>query len=386
MATDSIFAFDQRKNIDGRTCDIGQCRDCSLLINCTDVQRNILEPQINDRIQALSSDQFYSVDASFLAELIRYIDDSNIVDFLFEQEPNAARGAMMDFGAGRGIVAAKAARFYTEVYAVELTLEVLQQVHAHMPDRDRIHISNDLDQVPDGLDGIISMHVMEHVPELNAMFARLAAKLNPGGVMLFQVPMLRNDYIVRTHYVFFNERAVHALSRLFPLEVVGVWYDTNCDFLTAIVRRPLSPAPAPVAETYRQTSMARGRLEQERGNRTLISGSAARFRGQFGPFAEPRWDDMTVRFATPVDLSTVEIQAVVRIEAAQPVALRIALVSSSGAVAEKWLELSPGWSHIRHHVREFRQLSGTPQLSETVTILFGGETVGVAFEAELALC
>lgn len=234
----SVLPFDQRHDIDGRVCRIGQCRCCHVLINCTDLARDRMAPTTNDQLQALSSDQFYAVDADFLADLDRHVASSHIVDFLFEQVPSLARGSLMDFGASRGIVAASAARQFAQVYAVELTLGVLRQVHAHMRHRDRIHITDDLEHVPSTLDAIISMHVLEHLPELGAMVRRLAAKLNPGGAMLVQVPLLRNDYIVRTHYVFFNERAVFSLAAFAGLDVIGVWYDTDRDFLTAILRRP----------------------------------------------------------------------------------------------------------------------------------------------------
>jgi len=188
----------------------------------------------------MSSDQFYAVDDAFLENLQQSIDQNGMIDFMIQQCPDLKRGVLIDFGAGRGIIAAAASKWFDRVYAAELSLNVLRVVHGRMPNRDKIVLTNDFMSIPEGFDAIASMHVLEHLPNMRDLLDLLTSKLNPGGAIFFQVPMLRKDYMVSVHYTFFNEISARALARELGLTVTGVWFDTNLDFLTCIFRKPRS--------------------------------------------------------------------------------------------------------------------------------------------------
>jgi predicted TPR repeat methyltransferase len=236
-----VVSFEMRKDVDGRLIDLGLCTRCHAVLNLTDLRAQGLGGGNRER-QAMASDAFYEVDPQFIEGLPDAIDRHRMVEFLLEQMPDIHRGVMLDFGAGRGLLAASGAKVFERVHAVEMTLNVLMIVHAYMPGRERVILTDDFTTIGEGVDLIASMHVLEHIPDLKDVLGALVAKLNPGGALFFQVPMLRNDYIVSTHYTFFNEPAVRALAAEHGLDVVGVWFDTDLDFLTAILKKPPQPA------------------------------------------------------------------------------------------------------------------------------------------------
>lgn len=235
--TERLVPFERRLDCDGRECELWMCLNCHVVLNATDLKRHRAGSG-DEALQAMSSDQFYAVDAAFLENIQESIDNNKMIDFMIEKIPNLSRGTLIDFGAGRGIMAASAAKFFDRVYAAELSLNVLEVVHASMPNRDRIILTDDFSAIPDQFDAIVSMHVLEHLPNMRDLLDQLVSRLNPGGALFFQVPLMRKDYIVPVHYTFFNEVAARTLASELNLSVIGVWFDTNLDFLTALFRKP----------------------------------------------------------------------------------------------------------------------------------------------------
>lgn len=235
---ETLRHYEQRLDKDGRVCQITQCADCLVLLNETDLRALAQGVMDNAAMQARSSDDFYAPDAQFKAGFSQLIEENRLIDFMLEMAPLQSRQAFLDFGAGQGIVAATAARHFQSVFAVELSLNVLLETHQFMPDRERIFVSDNIDDLHIRFDAMASMHVLEHIPDLGSVIRMLREKLQPGGVFLFQVPLLRGDYIVPTHYSFLNEVSVRKMAERFDFNVEGVWFDVNLDFLTAIFRRP----------------------------------------------------------------------------------------------------------------------------------------------------
>lgn len=234
----TVRHYEQRLDKDGRVCQISQCADCLVLLNETDLIALAQGETENIALQSQSSDHFYALDEQFKATFNQLIEENRLIDFMLEKAPLQSRQTFLDFGAGQGIVAAAAAKHFQSVFAVELSLNVLLETYQLMPHRERIFVSDDIDVLDIKFNAMASMHVLEHIPELGPLIRMLREKLEPDGVLLFQVPLLRGDYIVPTHYSFFNEVSVRKMAERFDFIVEGVWFDVNLDFLTAIFRRP----------------------------------------------------------------------------------------------------------------------------------------------------
>lgn len=235
----ALTPFERRTDVHGQVYDLWMCLRCHAILNATHL-RLVRTGDDFLSLQADASNNFYAVDDEYLSTVPDQIDACGFFDYLFSVYPKQQRGVMIDFGAGRGIVAGSGAKFFEKVYAAELSLNVLRQVHAVMPNRDRIFVTDDYRSIPDMFDCIASMHVLEHLPNLRDILEDLVARLNPGGSLFFQVPMLLRAHLVCVHYTFFTDVSARSLCRQLGLDVISISYDNDLDFLNCIARKPSS--------------------------------------------------------------------------------------------------------------------------------------------------
>lgn len=236
----NLAPFEQRLGAGGDLYELWLCLSCGVVLNATHL-RTAQADSAQDEVQAETSDIFYSVDPHYLATVPDEIDANTFTDFLFAQCPDLSHRTALDFGAGRGITAAAAAKKFDRVYAAELSDTVLSAVYAVMPQKDKVCLTRDYQSIPEKLDAIYAMHTLEHLPKLRDFLDEFVEKLAPGGALFFQVPMMRRDYLVCVHYTFFNEISCRQMANQIGLELTGVWYDNDQDFLTCIMRKPKSP-------------------------------------------------------------------------------------------------------------------------------------------------
>lgn len=229
-----IVPHARRLGADGRRYDLWSCLACTAVLNGTDLcgagLRDLEE-------QAGSAAEFYALSEEVVARLPEEVAaNGSLVAFLLEHCPDLGRRSFLDFGAGRGCLAAAATAAFDQAFAVELDLSLLRQTLRHLPNADRITLASTAEQLPP-LDAIAAFHVLEHLVDVKAVLGPYVARLNPGGALFFQVPLLRNDYLVHTHYTFFGEAAARAACFRLGLGMVGTWYDEANDFMTCIARQ-----------------------------------------------------------------------------------------------------------------------------------------------------
>lgn len=233
-----LTPFEKRQGNDGVIYDLWLCLKCGTILNATHLKQAQTDSS-QDTLQSDTSDEFYGVDENFLSDVPNQVAADGFTDFLISQCPDLKHGVALDFGAGRGITAASAANVFEKVYAAELTLNVLSLVHERMPRKDRVFLTQDYLSIPEKLDAIYSMHTLEHLPHMRDFVDQFVLKLADGGVLFFQVPLLKRDHLVFVHYTFFTEASCRTLAHETGLDLLGVWYDHSLDFLTCIMRKPL---------------------------------------------------------------------------------------------------------------------------------------------------
>lgn len=102
-----------------------------------------------------------------------------------------ARGACLDYGAGNGEIVLELARrgHPSAYYDVEGESAKFAQYRAQRQNLDvKFHFSRESLGAAGGFDTIFSLDVLEHIPDLAAELDFLASLLNPGGLLLFDVP------------------------------------------------------------------------------------------------------------------------------------------------------------------------------------------------------
>ncbi len=224
-----------RSGQNGRTYDLWSCLACTAVINATDL---CAVGQPVTTVQSESAANFYRPTPEVIKALPNEVaQNRNLIQFLLEHCPDLGRSALLDFGAGRGCLAAAATEVFDLALASELDLTMLNEFLPHLPNNERIRLVSDPRMLPP-LDAIAAFHVLEHLPDVKRVLGPVVAALQPGGALFFQVPLLRSDYLLNTHYTFFSEASARAACSRLGLDVVGVWYDQALDFLTCIARRP----------------------------------------------------------------------------------------------------------------------------------------------------
>jgi 2-polyprenyl-3-methyl-5-hydroxy-6-metoxy-1,4-benzoquinol methylase len=236
----ALSPFERRTDVNGTIFDLWVCLKCHAILNATHLRA---VRQGNDFLdmQAGSSDEFYAIDDAFLAGVPAAIAADGFMGFLFQQYPACPRGVALDFGAGRGISAGAAANFFDRVYAADLTLNALRQVHAVIPQREKVIMTDDYYSIPENFDLIFFSHTLEHLTNMRDILDDLVGRLNPGGALFFQVPLLKKEYLVCVHFTFFTEACCRAMALEFGLDLLGVWYGHELDFLTCIMVKSISP-------------------------------------------------------------------------------------------------------------------------------------------------
>jgi len=94
---------------------------------------------------------------------------------------------VVDFGCGRGLFLAEAAKRASEVMGVELQASYRQGLNDQ-----GIPCVRDLAEVPDGVDAIFMFHVLEHLPQPIEVLREARSKLARGGAIVIEVPHARD--------------------------------------------------------------------------------------------------------------------------------------------------------------------------------------------------
>jgi len=127
-----------------------------------------------------------------------YSNPNPLMNFLFWEriyramkqiEKKEIFGAVLDFGCGSGVMLPFLAERAQEVIAVDINLERLRRIEKEIDFDKKIRFAESHEGIPPkSLDLIIALDVLEHVDNLDTIFAELAALLKPGGEIIVSGP------------------------------------------------------------------------------------------------------------------------------------------------------------------------------------------------------
>jgi len=187
---------------------------------------------LNADRQTASSEEFYAA-----APTSDDIDAMrSILHFLKDHAPGLPTGIAVDFGAGRGVMAAAAASFFTESWALDLSIDVLKRC-ADSYSLKNLHVTDNMADLPASVDVVIAWHTIEHLPDALGVMTSLADRLAPQGALFWQVPIYRPEYVVDTHFTFFNEFSARSICERAGLSFTGIWEDLANGFITVLARK-----------------------------------------------------------------------------------------------------------------------------------------------------
>lgn len=230
-----LVACVKRLDAQGNRVEIRVCSNCTALVNVTELQAALENPNAALSAQTSSSEHFY--DANPVEAVKQASRAEGVIRFLLcDACPAVGRRTAIDFGAGMGHMAAAACKYFDCVYAIDSNSTTLRRLIPAYGTKN-LFVAGEIDDVPGVADAILVWHTFEHLPDAYRVAGRLAAKLKRGGVLFWQVPMYRDATVVHTHYTFFNETSAHHFSRAAGLRLDAVWHDEENQFLTGLSRR-----------------------------------------------------------------------------------------------------------------------------------------------------
>jgi len=151
---------------------------------------------------------FISATTQFLAEahskklneaaFPAYSNPNPLMNFLFWEriyrtmwqiEQKGSLGNVLDFGCGSGVMLPFLAERAKEVIAIDIDLEPLHRIKKEIEFDQKIRFADNYKNIPpNSLDLIIALDVLEHVDNLNTIFAELAMLLKPSGEIIVSGP------------------------------------------------------------------------------------------------------------------------------------------------------------------------------------------------------
>lgn len=77
-------------------------------------------------------------------------------------------------------------------------------------------------------------HALEHLPDPTGFWIKNRKILADRAELIIQVPLYRLDYVVDAHFVFYNEKAMHAWFDKIGGNLRNILIDKENDFMTAL--------------------------------------------------------------------------------------------------------------------------------------------------------
>lgn len=236
--------YQTRFDVNKRVIALEICRHCTVIANVTDLASSSQPNGGNYERQKDGSERFYAVSESEMSReaVAKQVNARlGMMDFALSEVPAGFnRGTFADLGAGAGYLAGAAAHYFDCVYAIDFNTSIVRSLHQFFEEPDKIIISDDFYSVS-GMDMIVMWHTLEHMPQALDCLRSVHAKLNEGGIAFFQCPMLRPEYVVATHYVFFSEYSVRVMCERAGFSDVKIWFDKDYDFISCMATKSPSP-------------------------------------------------------------------------------------------------------------------------------------------------
>jgi 2-polyprenyl-3-methyl-5-hydroxy-6-metoxy-1,4-benzoquinol methylase len=223
--------FDCR-SLDSGAASLFICDNCRVIYNATAEfgELDVLEWQK----RWAEDPHFYSVPQGQDFD-DKVSDASGVFDF-FEQDLGVKFGGnYLEVGAGSGMMAAAALRYFREVYAFDHIQSRLLEVRDIVGPR--YHVC-DLPMLRSThADVLLIWHAMEHFLDPGGVFRECVKRIKPGGWVLMQVPLLSHEHVYPGHYFFYSEPVFKTLAAKNKLTVHKFYYDNQLNAMTVAMRK-----------------------------------------------------------------------------------------------------------------------------------------------------
>lgn len=163
----------------------------------------------------------------------------------------AAEGRMLDLGCGSGAMLRAFSRFAPGWRLAGSELSDTTRSAVESIERVEALYVGEPEQIPGSFDILTMSHLLEHIPRPKEYLARLLDKLNPGGLLVIEVPnYLQNpfDLLVADHSTHFTIRTAAEVIRRAGYRVMAAETDWVPKELSIVALKPTSEVEKTRAE------------------------------------------------------------------------------------------------------------------------------------------
>lgn len=160
-------------------------------------------------------------------------------------------GCFVELGVGEGFLARAAAGRFPTAYGLDIDLTAAQSVSRQFgcPDNLRFLRHGEFAPAEAGPISVTALwHVLEHLRDPLAVLRPFLERMQDGGLVIGQVPLLREDYIFDEHFLFHNESSLFHLAAALGCAPILLQRDEANDFLSFCFRKQEAPAHQPPAQ------------------------------------------------------------------------------------------------------------------------------------------
>lgn len=221
------------RSLDSGFAPLYSCLDCHAIYNAT---AEFNELDVVEWQKRWSSDpEFYKVPSG--KELQTLIGSASGVFDFFENDLDVKfSGTYMEIGAGSGVMAAAALKYFADSHVFDHVQDRLLQVKEAVGEN--YHVLSFEQILKIKADVILIWHAMEHLLNPGSVFKICAERLKENGHFLIQVPVLTEEHVYPGHYYFYSEMTFKKLAEVNGLLVHNFYYDHAMNAMTVAFRRP----------------------------------------------------------------------------------------------------------------------------------------------------
>lgn len=220
------------RSLDSGFAPLYICKTCGVVYNAT-AEFNDLD--VVEWQKRWSEDpEFYSVpQGGQFDEMVA--EASGVFEFFERDLDKTFGGNYLEVGAGSGMMAAAALRYFEEVHVFDHIDSRLIEVQNIVGPR--YHVCDFLSLRDVRADVLLVWHAMEHFLDPGGVFRECVRQVKRGGWVLIQVPILSEEHVYPGHYFFYSEPVFRYLASKNNLKVHKFYYDTKLNAMTVAMNK-----------------------------------------------------------------------------------------------------------------------------------------------------
>jgi hypothetical protein len=224
-----------------------RCRTCKVV---ADSRIWAVDPQQDLAAQAAATEDCYT--RTYTAE--EFGGRTQLAEAMLGEFGKFMRGngCFVELGVGEGFLTRAAAGRFPMAYGLDIDLTAAESVSRQFgcPDNLRFLPHGQFDAAEAGPISVTALwHVLEHLRDPLAVLRPFLDRMQNGGLVIGQVPLLREDYVFDEHFLFHNESSLFHLAAALGCAPILMQRDEANDFLSFCFRKQEAPAQQPLAQS-----------------------------------------------------------------------------------------------------------------------------------------